>query len=409
MRRDIAWYALTIAAAIAWLAPPLACAQEPGPATGIATRQMSPWESSLAREAANDLPGARAALVNVYGPQPAIYAICVRLAWLSLRMGRYAESIDLYVRARALPGALAESTQGLVLALTAEGYRQLDRGNYPMARRDWRDAADLDPDAADARRGLAIVGASHGAAPDVWLGTFSATQNASSASVFYVGVPYRVDDQLSVRGAYRHIGPAKAAAGTTGLFGSQDELFGGVSVERGIVAGEVMAFSLMNSVATVPGIAFGGRIGGRYGATAMVAYMSVPAGTHAHAQASAQGFVWVMPSIALNGGVRYTHDPNVHSTSALVGATWAGERASVDVQVHAGTERYALTLAGPTIMSLDASTASGATVTASVALDKARMWTLFAQGQFDQLKTPDGVADMGSYTGVAVGLRWIPQ
>ena len=206
--------------------------QDAGPPGAPAARATSPWETSLSFEAANELEKARAALIDAYGPSPAIYSVTVRLAWLSLRMSRATEAIDLYARAQQLPGALPEATQGLALALTMEGYHQLDRGDIPAARRYLREALDSDPLSADASAGLALAGPSSGASPELWVGTLTASSNSSSAQLVYATLPYRIDDEFSVRAAFRHVGSAGAAPGTTGLFGSQDELFAGAAVER---------------------------------------------------------------------------------------------------------------------------------------------------------------------------------
>jgi len=386
------------------------------PRAGIASAQESPWDRSIALENANDLVQAKAVLLQAYGPDPPYYWVTLRLGWLSLRMRQADDALRFYRRAPTRPDAPAatnwDATVGLSMALTLAGYQALDRGDLPTARRSWQDALRLAPNSADARRGLDLVGPSRGAAPEVWAGYLSDSGSSSSASALFLQLPYRVNDRVSVRAAFRRISAASStdASSTSSstaaesLFGTQSEAYGALSFERGIAAAEGMALVLHNSVETVPGVALGLRAGGRYGVTATVSGLQRTEGWNS--QVIAQGFVWPASWLALAGGARITRDPAGNSTSAVLGATLRRGAAQVDVQGHAGSETWAFSMAAPMVMSFAASTTSGATATAS--FGAGRQWVVCVQLQLERLPATSTAA-AGWYSGMAAGVRWIPS
>jgi hypothetical protein len=375
-----------------------------GAAAQAQDRLADAWTQSTTLEAAGDVRKARAVMVEAFGALPDRYDACMRIAALSVRLHEAASAVTVYRHARQLPGAGEGAAEGLVSALTTAGYDALDRGDLGAARREWQEAIAIDPAAVDARRGLDLVGPSRGGAVEAWAGRLSAP--GASAEVVYVNVPFRLNDQVSVRGAYRQVGGATAGkAGVTPFFGSQHEFYGGVTVERGIASTEVVAFGLQSTIEHIGGVAASTRIGGRYGMTFTVAGIHEAAGWNT--QVMPQAFIWPVPWLVLDAGVRITRDPSVSATNATVGGALRLPALTIDAQAHLGTERLAFGMAGPSVMSFAASTTGGATVTAVVPVSKPL--TLYAQVQVEQLGTKTGAAASGHYLGVAAGVRWVPK
>ena len=372
----------------------------------VTSVKATPWDSSLTLEASGKFDQARAVLVLAFGAHPSTYDVAVRLAWLSLRQHRALEAVQAYREARALPYAGFEATQGLASALVMSGYQALDRGNLGVARRTWREALAADRDVIGAHEGLALVGPSAGAAPEIWFGQLKASTDSSSAQAVYLALPYRVNDATSVRAAFRDISSAHAATGTTGIFGSQREFYGSITMERGISATEVMALALSNSAETISGVAASTRLGGKSGVTFTVSALHQTRGWNTQFTPSA--FTWLGSAVALWGGVRITKDSTFSATSPLAGMTLRAGHFELDGQVHLGKERLAFGMAGPTVMSFVASTSHGEMLTGSLALGRNRAVVLFGQWQAERLKTIDGTTDNGNCTALAAGVRWIP-
>ncbi len=359
--------------------------------------QSQAWTTSIAAEAAGDLPKARQIMVAAYGEHPESYQPCVRLAWLSLQLNRGREATELYRRARQLPGALPEATQGLVLALVRAGYEELDRGDVPDARRNWQEALRLSADQADAKAGLDLVGPSTGIAPEVWAGRLTSSSNTSTAGVTYVQVPVRLNDHISVRGIVRNIMSPGAATGKTSVFQSQQEFYGGVAIEQGMASIEVIGLQLRGASGNTSGGAVSVRAGGHAGATVTVSGQHDSTGWNT--QWLPQAFVWVTPNVALAGGLRVTSAPSTSSVSGIAGATVKARAWQIDVQAHGGTEQSAFSIAGPTILSFTSSTTGGGVGTVACRITPTT--TAFAQVQIEQLS-----GGVGQYSSIAAGVRW---
>jgi hypothetical protein len=347
--------------------------------------------------------GARAVMINHYGTRPAAYVPCVRLAWLNWQLGAVDESLALYRRAWTLDSTQQEAPSGLAMVLTRRGYLALDRGDYPTARRAWEEALVHEPLSQGAKEGLALVGRSDEIAPEVWFGHIAATQNTSSATVWYAALPVRVKPWLTLRGAYRSVGTPSSALNTTSFFGAQHELFAGAQVERGNTATDVVGFRLTNDLSASNGAAASVRIGGRVGATVMGSYAQTTSGSNI--QLSPVAYRWVRPSLRLSVGARVTTDSALTGVSGLLGASWHGRQADVDVRVHAGTERWALDMAGPTILSFLSQTSGGGTVTASVPFETGA--TISVQAQMERYAS--STRGNGWYSSIAVGIRFVPK
>ena len=372
-------------------------AQVSAPPTAQAT-SANAWQMSLALEGANEIRQARVVLVEAWGERPAFYDVCIRLAWLALRLGESRESVDLYRRARELPGALPEVNTGLTWALTAFGYQQLERGNVPAARRAFAEALTLSPHDPDAAHAVDLVGASHSVAGEAWVGHLTASADSSAAQLLYLHLPIRLNDNVSIRAAYRHVGSPTAAAGAAGLFGTQDEIYGAIAVERGVTATEIALFSLSNTLSSSQGFAVSSRAGGHTGIAVTVAGISQSSGWNF--QFVPQAFTWLSPYVAIGAGVRFTHDSLLSAASPLVSLTLRMDPVEIDAQAHFGKERWAYSPAGPTILSFLANTSSGVTITGTVQAGK--MFTMFGQLQSESITGSTGDS---RFTSLAGGLR----
>lgn len=404
MTIDRAAVALALALVLGSHAAGSAAAQDPD-------RRAGAWDRSVAAEQANDLPRARAELVAAYGETPDSYEVALRLAWLNLRQRKGQEAATMYRRATLLEGAGHEATLGLADALTVIGFDALARGDRAAARTQWLEALRVSPSNTDARRGLDLIGPIPTVGPEAWVGYLASSPGSSAARAIYLHAPVQVTDRVGFRVAYRHIGSTAAslrpgqATASTPLFGQQDEVYGGVTFDRSYLAAQVMGFALNNPVETVPGGAIALRAGARFGILLTAAAMERSAG--ANRQVLPQLYAWPTPYVGLTAGVRLTRDPEGSSTSAVFGATIISRRMLVDMQGHHGTERWAFSMAGPTVLSFGASSKYGGKVTAGY--EVSREATVYVQAQYEHITQPAAGIQDGRYTGVSVGIRWSPK
>ena len=337
-----------------------------------------------------------------YGARPAVYGPCVRVAWLRLQLGEYDESVAVYQRAMALDAMQYEARVGLSLALTGQGYRALNRGDYPAARRAWEEALVHEPLRTDAQRGLTMIGRTDEIAPELWVGRVSATQNSSATNVTYAQLPVRFTPWFSARGAVRRVSSPSSAPNTEAFFGSQTEFFGALQVERGPTATQLAAFHFRNLAASNTGGAAQWRVGGHQGFTLLGSFIQTDSGSNV--QVSPVAFRWVSPTLKVSVGTRFTSDSALNGVSGLAGVTWIGKEATVDFRLHAGRERWAFDMAGPTVLSFLAETSAGATATASVPFGPELTFSLQAQLE----KTKSDKLGSGRYTSISLGVRYAP-
>lgn len=365
--------------------------------------QPAGWEQSIALESLGALAAAREAMVAAYGPRPAVYAPCVRLAWLSWRLGMVEEALRLYARARGLDADQPEAPAGEALVRVAQGWAQVARGELPAARRNWEQvlATPQAPVSAreEARGGLQRIGYANEVAPELWGATIGATPGGSAASVLYVGVPVRVNAAHSLRVALRTVTGASARTADSAFFASQVELFVGGGVEVQNVAMEGVLFRLATQAAGRSGAGVSARLGGTQGLTLTGAAISTGRGSNL--QLAPALFRWVTPRLSLSAGARLTSDSGVAMTSVLAGAAYRAPRVALELRGHAGRERWALDMGGPTLLSFLGATDAGGTGTLSVAVTP-RLW-VSAQGQAERLAPT--AAGGGWYRSLAVGVR----
>lgn len=174
-------------------------------------------------------------------------------------------------------------------------------------------------------------------------------------------------------------------------------------MEHGRTATEVVGFRLTNDLSSSNGAAVGVRVGGRVGATVTGSVIQTTSG--ANLQIAPVAYRWVKPSLRLSVGTRVTSDSALTGVSGMLGASWHGRQADVDVRMHAGTERWALDLAGPTILSFLNQTSGGGIVTASVPFETGA--TISVQAQMERYASP--TLGNGWYSSIAIGIRFVPK
>ena len=165
-------------------------------------------------------------------------------------------AIDLYGKARALPGAQPEASMGLASAYAMRGFRRLDAGELQQARQDFRTALGHWPGHEEATRGLKLAGPEQRLDPEVWAGVVNqslAPQNFSGWSIF-AHLPWQLNDQWRLRFAARHVqtqtdltAPALGADGSSQLVTTgrtaksrQDELYASAAWNGRYVGVELM-------------------------------------------------------------------------------------------------------------------------------------------------------------------------
>lgn len=368
-----------------------------------APSQPAGWEQSIALESLGALDLARSALVAAYGPRPAVYAPCVRLAWLSWRLGMVDEALRLYARARALDPDQPEAPAGEALVRVAQGWAQVARGELPAARQNWEQvlASPQAPAASreEARGGLQRIGHANEVAPEVWGAAIGATPGGSAASVLYVGVPVRVNASHGFRVALRTVTGATSRTADSAFFGRQVELFVGGGVEVQNVAMEGVLFRLATAAAGRSGAGVSARLGGTQGVA--ITGAAIATGRGGNLQLAPTLYRWVTPRLALTAGTRLTSDSGVAMASALAGVAYRTPRVALELRGHAGPERWALDMGGPTLLSFLGETRAGGTGTLSLALTP-QLW-VSAQGQLERLAPT--AAGGGWYRSLAVGVR----
>ena len=411
------WRVLGVVALLGAAAGQL-CAQDGAPVHF--PRAAGAWEQSLEREAQGDIVGARQLMRAAYGARPQAYDPCVRLAWLSFLLRDGAEAVTLYRRARALPGSLPEATAGLGLALTMRGYAELARGAFGDARASWRDALRIDSTNADALQGNRLIGGASGIAPEVWAAGISATKASSSAQVYFAALPARLDTDLGVRVALRQVA-SPTPSDTSGVFATQTEFYGGITKDIGRASVGLLGFVLRGatrstgsavvgprpgapfgtpttSIASTAGAAVNLRVGGSYGLTATTSVIWRTGGTNL--QVVPMAFVYLLPSIAISGGARFTRDSAFSGVSPMAALSVRRGGVTLDLAAHDGKEEWAFSAAGPTILSFRDQTSSGFTATAG--WQPAHAFALFAQIQIEQTKSS------GSLRSIGAGVRLNP-
>ncbi len=355
------------------------------------------WEQSLALEGRGDFVAAKQLLIDAFGNAPATYDVAVRLAWLTLRQGKGADAVQLYRRARTMPGSLPEATTGLGLALTTLGYNNLDRGALGDARTAWSEALTFDASNEDAHKGIELLGGPPGVSAEVWAALVSATSASSKAQVFYAQLPIRLDNESAVRVAFRSV-TSPTFVGKKGAFDAQTEFYGAISRDIGISTTELIGFAFAGTGRSNSGVALNTRVGGTFGVAATVS-MIARTGKN-NLQVAPSVFAWLSPNIAVSGGVRITSDSAFSAVSPMASLTVRNEHLTAQFDAHFGNEVWAFSPAGPSILSFLDRTSGG--FTGTVSWQATRAVAAFGQLQLEQTATS------GSFQSIGIGVRIAP-
>jgi hypothetical protein len=368
-----------------------------------------PWDQSVRLESTGDLAGAEAILVSTWGAKPDNFYVQLRLAYLALLARRGREAVARYERTRSFPEAEGDedTTAGYAAALALRGWELEGKGKQRAARRWWRKALAVRPDQPDALAGLQMQRAPM-LNPEVWgslVGQSLGTGQYQAQAVF-AQLPWRPTESLTLRLAWRQIRWRQVSPPSPWAFSEQavanwtvNELYAGLGYQRSAVRVEGLAFGIAAAGSpTLSGVGVHAALGRQWGiaADAVALFQS---GTWANQQARPLLFLsW--GGLVPYAGVRITRDgPNLWA-SAVAGASLTYGSFLAYVDGHLGTERWAVDLASPSVLSIAPASRRGGGIT--VLWDISRMWRVGGQ------VTSDALADDGAtgwFSSAALGLQ----
>lgn len=386
------------------------------------------WDRSLELERAGEVAAARDLLMRAWGPDSDSYEVMVRLAYLENKLGHTGTSLSLYRRAKSMPGADRDASNGLAWALTDEGYSRLNSGDRGGARDSFEEAIALDSSATQAREGLELLGPESRVDPEIWAAYVnqSVEPDRFQGWALFAHVPWRLSDHVKLRLAGRYIetyqdtftgppapppppppaggamGSGRQGASSSKTTDRQGELYASLEWSARYVAIEGMGLAIVRKgEGLVPGEAASLRLGGQAGLLVQQALFARKLGTGW--QALPQLYWWPTPSFGMAAGARYTHDPRGSDVSAVAGLSLVGNGAALYLQGHAGTERWPMSIETPAVLALDSDLTLGLTATTTFRLGDSLQLGL--QGQWERVKVP---AYEGSYFSASTGLIWSP-
>lgn len=388
----------------------LAVAQLPTDAQ--ADQRVGAWDRSVELERAGDPRGARELLLAAWGPAPESYEVSVRLAWLTLELGRPNEAIALYRRARELPGAGPEATRGLASALVRAGFDAVEAGDRPLARRRFEEALELFPGDRDAERGLQLAKERPFSA-ELWLGGLWVTSSepALSGGSGFLHARFAPTRALRLRAAYRLSvtsqeqssrgnGPGRAGGSITR---TRHEGWAGVGLEARSWRAEVLGFGVFAApAAAVPGQAARLSVGTSVGAALDEALLLPKGDTQVALRPML--FAWPTPALGLAAGARVTHGSEGTRVAAELGASLLTESVEVYASGLLGKARRPVFLDIPMIVDVEGELLEGGVL--SVLVPVGRGLALGVSGEAHAL---DDDGDAITYGSLAAGLRWSPR
>jgi len=332
------------------------------------------WDTSVEREAAGDVSGARQVLLDAWGQHSDSYEVTVRIAWLSLLLEDEELAVAAYRRARALPGAGPEATEGFSSALTVRGLQRLEEGRRNEARLDFDEALRWSPQRDDARRGRQLA-ASMRLSAEFWgayVGVLGDTPAHGGAGL--VSASFHLNDWLRLRGAYRHlrqkvtipVGTSQRRAESTTSFTQNDGYFAAAVVfpSWGL---EGMGMILdVGEEGLVPGQAARLWVGRRWGLSVDEALIVRDVG--ASLQLTPMAFVWPTRNIGFGAGARFTVDDVGVAVAGRLGASVVTESIELQALGFVGRTRWAVMHDVPSVMTLAGEVEGGGTISAYVRL-----------------------------------------
>ncbi|GMV13847.1 MAG: hypothetical protein AMXMBFR56_20710 [Polyangiaceae bacterium] len=385
------------------------------PSDAQAEQRVGAWDRSVELERAGDLRGARALLLAAWGSAPESYEVSVRLAWLTLELGRPSEAIPLYRRARALPGAGPEATRGLASALVRDGFAAVEAGDRALARRRFEEALRLLPDDADAARGLELA-KDRPFSAELWLGGLGLT---SSAPALYGGFAFaqaRVSptESLRLRAAYRFtlswqerssagMGPGSRRNAGRSVTRTRHEGWAGVGLEQRTWRAEALGFGVFASGApAVPGQAARLSVGTRVGALLDESALFYRTGTEL--QLRPLLFAWPTTSLGAAAGARVTRGADSTLVAGELGLSWVGQSVELHANGLLGKARRPVFLDVPMLVDVEGELWAGGTLSVLIPVSPA-----LALGLAGELHALDDDGDSITYGSLAAGLRWSPR
>jgi hypothetical protein len=370
------------------------------------------WDRSVQLEAQGRIDEARDLLVGAWGVRNDSYEVTVRLAWLSLRAGKPEEAERLYRRARSLPGAGVEASQGLATCLTSIGDRAMNESDWAGAERTYRQALLVQPSHPQATRGLQRLEARPRFEPEVWGAYIHKPDDGPAWNGFAVfgHVRWEVAQEWKVRGAFRYMGlsrtrgaPGTQGRGSQGSEGwHQSEAYAGLEWSGRWVAVEGMGIGLLPSnESAVGGAAARGRFGRDMGLNLETAALRRDSGWNG--QLLPTLYAWPVRFLGLAAGPRVTMDPAGRDVSMFAGVTLANQDVSVFLSGHLGTERWPFSISVPGVLTMDQDLKAGGTV--AMLLRVHSMVRVGVQGQVERVSLAFGD---GTWFAASMGLQWAP-
>lgn len=420
MRSVVPAWSLCACAALAVASP--ASAQTPlAPVPDTFDLRAGAWDRSVQLEREGKLELARAILLLAWGDASDSYEVTVRLAWLSQRLGQTDQAAAYYQRARTLRGAGPEATQGLANVSATAGYDRLAQGDRDGARKLFEQAIQLDPSNERARKGLEQVQAMPTIEPELW-GAYVRKPDQGGAWNGWAAfgqIPWHVTGSLTLRGAFRHVElsrdvrvpavpppgmpPGPRPGGKQTQTWRQDEVYAGIGWEKPWYGFEALGLGLFPSdEATAWGAAGRARLGRRLGGNLEGSAIQRESGWNG--QVLPTLYWWPSDSVGLAVGPRTTRDPSGTAVSAYGGLTIKTDRLTWFLSGHAGTERWPVTMAIPSVLTVDQDLRYGMSTAALVSVS--RTVRLGIAGQLERISLGGSQA---TYATVSAGIQLAPR
>ena len=353
--------------------------------------RASAWDRSVALETKGDLAGAEQIMVRGWGEQPDNYWVRLRLAYLALLQQRNGEARSRYQSLRGSPEAEGDKdiARGMASAIAGGGWILAGKGSVTDARAAFSEALALDPKNQSARVGLDKIPALPIAEPEVWTGVVGQSFGRKNSEGFalYGHVPVRLSDRLSLRVAGRYILFPQMSGGFSRMrgnanWGVNEQYLGLAYLGRSLGLDLLLIRADQSGDPSILGSAGRLRLGNKWGFLTEMAVLHA-SNLATNAQARPMLFAYLGTHLGLQAGARLTLDDRGNAASASVGASVLIAPVAIYLQGHVGEERWAVGLAGPSVLSFDATSSYGGSVT--LIWDVSRRLRLALQAESERL------------------------
>jgi tetratricopeptide (TPR) repeat protein len=351
----------------------------------------SAWDRSVALETKGDLAGAEQIMVQGWGEHPDNYWVRLRLAYLALLQQRYGEARSGYqsLRERSESEGDQDIVRGMASAIAGGGWVMTGQGSVTDARAAFREALALDPKNQSAALGLDKVSALPIAEPEVWVGAVGQSSGPSQYQgwALYGHVPVRLSDVLVLRVAGRYIfsqpSGGSGRGGGKASWSVNEQYLGLAYLGRRLGADLVAVRTDSSGAPAIWGGAGRLRLGSKWGFLTELSVLHA-ANVATNTQARPMLFAYLGTHLGLQAGARLTFDDRGNAASASLGASVLLAPLAIYLQGHAGQERWAVGLAGPSVLSFNATTSYGGGVT--LTWDVSRKVRLALQTEVERLR-----------------------